>query len=374
MRAGRQGTLVALGSDTVATRHGTLRVHRFHDCAQGVPALALTVGDLGASDPLPARVHSSCITSEAFGAADCDCAAQLDAALAHIAARGRGALFYLMQEGRGAGFVAKALDRMLVQASQNQLSTFEAYARLGLPSDQRSYGAVAAMTELLGVTAPLVVLSNNPDKVAALRRAGADIAGTEPLQIAASAHSQHYLAAKSRAGQTVADTNGIDPAVLPDTVELLEPRPLDGAPRFVRMAAYLLPVQGPPAAWLRLHVYLDTTIERPRIVLEHGGGGSDVPVRLQRETVLERFPLCTRPLREQWNDTLARMVRHGRGITLIAGVAEPVDVAIGPLLAAHVGTRTAVPLAAGADDPDTVLVARALEGASTSVAAPSMLP
>ena len=122
MTLGRDGTLVALGAEPLVTRHGEFLVHRFHNCTSGTTALAVTFGDVGGGAPLHARVHSSCITSEAFGACDCDCADQLDGALAHIASCGRGVLFYLMQEGRGAGFVAKALDRMLVQASTAPLT------------------------------------------------------------------------------------------------------------------------------------------------------------------------------------------------------------------------------------------------------------
>ena len=73
MSPGRQGTLVAIGREPLATRHGDFVVHRFHDCAVGTPALAVTLGDLAAPAPLLARVHSSCVTSEAFGACDCDC-------------------------------------------------------------------------------------------------------------------------------------------------------------------------------------------------------------------------------------------------------------------------------------------------------------
>src|SRR5215468_10688416 len=155
MRPAIDGSLLALDERPLNTVHGRFRAHRFHNLSTGQPAVAVATGDITGRSPLLARVHSSCITSEAFGACDCDCAEQLDAAIAQIAHGGRGALFYLMQEGRGAGFVAKALDRMLVQASGNRLTTFEAYAQLGLPDDQRSYGEVAAMVRLLGVTAPL---------------------------------------------------------------------------------------------------------------------------------------------------------------------------------------------------------------------------
>jgi GTP cyclohydrolase II len=358
MTLDRDGTLLAMGREALPTRHGDFVVHRFHDCATGAAALAVTCGDLAGPEPLLARVHSSCITSEAFGARDCDCAEQLDAALAHIAERGRGVLFYLMQEGRGAGFVAKALDRMIVQASGNRLTTFDAYAQLGLPDDQRTYGEVAAMVRLLGVEAPLRVLSNNPDKVAALRDAGAPLDGTEALQIRASVYSQHYLDAKSRAGHTVAATGGIA-AELPEAVSILAPAPLPTAPRFVRVAAYLLPVRGRETAWFRLHVLLDTVSRRERVVLTHGTNGSDVLVRLQRETLLDRFPRTAPRHRPRWDASVARMVEHGAGVALFADADEDVRDIVGPVVRAHLAGRPGIALVLDGDDAEDAALVRA---------------
>jgi GTP cyclohydrolase II len=349
MTIGRDGTLIAFGAAPLATRYGEFCVHRFHNCTTGAPALALTVGDVTTPAPLPARVHSSCVTSETYGGCDCDCAEQLDAALAHIAERRRGALFYLTQEGRGAGFVAKALDRMVVQASGNRVSTFEAYAQLGIPDDQRTYGEVAGIARLLGVTAPLRLLSNNPDKVAALRSAGTVVDGAEPLRIPASPHSQHYLDAKSRAGHTVASTAGIDPAALPEPVEVVSPAPVAAGARFVHLAAYLLPVRRAAPVWFRLYVYLDTTARRERVILTHGGGGDDVLVRLQRETLLDRFAVLAPRFRQRWDAAVARVVAHGRGIVLFADADEDARDLAGPLLAVHARGRRAVPLVL---DPD----------------------
>ncbi len=357
MTLDRDGTLVALGHEALATRHGDFVVHRFHDCATAAPALAVVYGDVHGPEPLLARVHSSCITSEALGARDCDCAEQLDAALAHVAERGRGALFYLMQEGRGAGFVAKALDRMLVQASGNRLTTFEAYGQLGLPGDQRTYGQVAAMARLLGVGAPLRLLSNNPDKVAALRDAGAAVDGTEALRVRPSAYSQHYLDAKSRAGHTVATTDGVDAAVLPEAVPLLAPTPLADAPRFVRVAAYLLPVGARDTVWFRLHVLVDTTTRRERIVLTHGARCEPL-VRLQRETLLDRLPRVTPSHRSGWDAAVARMVAHGAGIAVFADAGEDVRDVVAPLVRAHLEGRRGVALVLDGDDADDARLVR----------------
>ena len=142
-------SLIALGSRPLATAHGPFEAHVFANVMTRELALALSRGPIEGRDPVLARVHSSCVTSESYGGRDCDCAEQLDGALEAIDAEGRGVLFYLMQEGRGAGFCAKARDLMLVQASAHRLTTFEAYSGMGLDADYRAYAEVASMCELL---------------------------------------------------------------------------------------------------------------------------------------------------------------------------------------------------------------------------------
>jgi 3,4-dihydroxy 2-butanone 4-phosphate synthase / GTP cyclohydrolase II len=299
--------------------HGTFTAHTFHDLATGQPALAVTLGDVCSPPPLLARLHSSCITSEVYGGCDCDCVEQLDAALVAIARAGRGAVFYLAQEGRGAGLVAKARDRMMVQASGNRLTTFDAYAAMGIGRDARRYGAVAAACRLLGIAAPLRLLTDNPDKVAALEAEGLTLAGTAGLTPQPSAFNRHYLAAKARAGHTFRE--GIDhdgAAELPEAVTGFTPHTVPGAPRFVYLAAYLLPIRLRTTAWFRLHAYLDTATGRERIVLTHGlpDGARRPLVRLQGETLLERFPVRAPRLRRRWLAAAERIVEHGVGCAL----------------------------------------------------------
>jgi GTP cyclohydrolase II len=355
----RDGLLVSLGDEPLATRHGDFVAHRFLDCSTGEPTLAVTLGDVGADHPLLARVHSSCVTSEALGACDCDCAEQLDAALAHVARRGRGVLFYLMQEGRGAGFVAKALDRMLVQASGHRLTTFDAYGQLGLPDDRRAYGEVAAMARLLGIEAPLRLLSSNPEKIAALRDAGVRVGDAESIAVPPSPYNQQYLDAKAAAGHRIARAAGAA-AALPERVLAEAPEPLAGAPRFLRIASYLLPVRvAAGAAWFRLHAYVDGVTGSERIVLTHGVGGESVLVRVQRLTLLDRFPLRAPRFRGGWDAAVARIVAHGRGVVLFADADEEVADAE-PLLAAHVAGRRALPLEDEVDARDSAAEGRRL--------------
>ncbi len=354
------GTLLAVEARPIHTVHGRFRAHRFHDLATGRPALALAAGRLGGREPVIARVHSSCVTSEVYGACDCDCAEQLDAALATIARVGRGVLFYLLQEGRGAGFTAKALDRMLVQASGNRLTTFEAYERLGLGHDHRRYEQVAFACRLLGITAPLRLLSNNPDKLAELRVAGVRISGRRPLAVDASPFSAHYLDAKSRSGHLLPEGDA-EAASLPEPVTFRRPRPLRGAPRFLELASYLLPLRAPAPAWFRLHLYLDVETRQERVVLAlaRGRRSGRLPlVHVQRDALLDRIPVRRRGPARAWEQVRADIARHGAGCALFLPEGDPADAGLAALLARHVRGGRALPTA-GLEAPIATGLARA---------------
>jgi mono/diheme cytochrome c family protein len=125
--------------------------------------------------------------------------------------------------------------------------------------------------------------------------------------------------------------------------------------------SYLLPVRGAGAAWFRLHVYLDTAHRRERVVLTHGTGGDDVLVRIQRERLLERFPLRAPKLRRRWDEAVARIVDHGRGVTLFADDGEDLHDVVGPLVGAHLLGRRPIPLGLDADEhADVKLLGRTL--------------
>lgn len=318
------GTLLHHGAQPLDTPHGRFTAQVFTDLVARQPLLVVTRGDCGGATPLLARIHSACVTGESMGSADCDCAEQLEAALARIAAAGRGALFYLLQEGRGAGLVAKARDRMLVQASEDRVTTFDAYARLGLDRDYRRYDGVAFATAALGITAPLQLLSNNPDKLAALRAAGVAVTGCTPLAHAPSAFNLAYLSAKSQAGHALDVAAAPAAAALPEPVEVVEPAPLAALPALLRVASYLLPVSAPPGGvhWLRLHLYVERDNGRERVVLTLPRPRHVVPlVHVHAETLLGRFP----PPRGEapWRDAVARLAARGAGAALFLLHDEP---------------------------------------------------
>ena len=320
------GSLLEVGRQPVATRYGVFEGVRFLDLARGRAVWVLGKGPLASPQPVLARVHSSCLTSEVFGACDCDCAEQLAGALETLSAEGRGLLFYLMQEGRGAGFAAKARDRMMVQASGDRIHTFEAYERMGLPHDARTYTAVAGALEALGVSAPLLLLTNNPDKVVGLERAKVRVAGTQPLRLHASPWNRHYLAAKFASGHELHPPDGAGAATIPEPVEEREPQLVPGLPNFAHVASYLLPLGIPGApreepAWYRCHAYFDLARGMCRVVLDHGAGRRVQHV--QRQDLVERFPLAEPgPFSREWAEVRRKIEAAGSGRVLFLAPGE----------------------------------------------------
>ena len=314
-------------SRTIATRHGPFELRRFRHRQSGSPALALLLGDVTGAAPLLARVHSSCLTSEFLGALDCDCAEQLASALEAIADAGRGALLYLMQEGRGAGLLAKARDRMMVQSHGERINTFEAFDRMGLPRDRRSYEAVPDLLGSLGITAPLRLLTHNPEKAQRLEAAGVRVLETLALPPAHSPWNANYLAAKAGEGHALLlhQSGG---ARLPETVVWFEPHALADLPRFMRAASYLLPVA--EAGWLRAQLYWDRAAARERLVLEPlAAEPCERPLRaVQAQTLIDRLPLSPAgATRDAWRATAAAFAagRSGRALVLGPDEASPPD-------------------------------------------------
>jgi len=316
------------------TRYGRFTLHRFRADATGTAALTLSLGDCTGEAPLLARIHSSCLTSEFLGALDCDCAEQLGHALDAIARSGRGVLVYLLQEGRGAGLVAKARDRMMVQAHGERISTFEAYDRLGLPRDRRRYEGAAEMLSSLGVAAPLRLLTHNPEKSERLRAAGVRIAETLALPPSGSRWNAHYLASKASYGHALTAPTARS-ARLPGPVTWFEPHVVPGHPRFTLAARYWLPL---PEGWLRANVFWDRDDAREHLVL--------TPRRREREgrepvvapqALVDRMPLAPPGATQRHLRHTVEALAAGRiPAALLLGADEPAppDAATHALLAA----------------------------------------
>ncbi len=158
-------------------------------------AVALVMGDVTSSASADAplvRVHSQCLTGDVFGSLRCDCRQQLEMALALIAEAGRGVLLYEQQEGRGIGLMAKL---QAYELQDRGMDTVEANQQLGFKADHREFQLPGEALKLLGVTR-VRLLSNNPDKVAALESAGIKVVERLPCEVGAQPHAEQYLKVK----------------------------------------------------------------------------------------------------------------------------------------------------------------------------------
>jgi GTP cyclohydrolase II len=178
------------------TKWGAFRIHGFEatSAQDGQPAetlVALVMGDVHAHTPL-VRLHSQCLTGDVFGSLRCDCRQQLEMSLRLIAEAGAGILVYEQQEGRGIGLAAKLKAYQLQDAG---MDTVEANEKLGFKADEREYELSAEVLKALQVRA-VRLLSNNPQKVAALERAGVKVVERVPCEAEPNARSQAYLKTK----------------------------------------------------------------------------------------------------------------------------------------------------------------------------------
>jgi GTP cyclohydrolase II len=175
------------------TEFGESRLHGFKDSRTGLEHAALVFGSLSTNtDPVLARVHSECLTGDVFHSLHCDCGKQLQLALKSIAEHGRGALLYLRQEGRGIGLVNKIRAYSLQQAGAD---TVDANRLLGLPDDARDYGVAAEILEAIGIR-EVLLMTNNPAKVAGLAAHGVRVVRRVPLEMPRTVENGAYLDTK----------------------------------------------------------------------------------------------------------------------------------------------------------------------------------
>ena len=165
--------------------------------------IAVLVGKPSQGNAVPVRLHSACLTGDLFGSLRCDCGEQLRTAVACISELGGGVLLYLDQEGRGIGLT----NKLRAYALQDEgLDTLDADQHLGFLADERSYRVAAMLLRELGFTR-VELLTNNPQKIAALRDHGIEVTGRRALIAATTEHNERYLRAKrERAGHLVEDS------------------------------------------------------------------------------------------------------------------------------------------------------------------------
>jgi 3,4-dihydroxy 2-butanone 4-phosphate synthase/GTP cyclohydrolase II len=174
------------------TEHGAFRAIAFHDTTTGEDHLALVKGDLSGETAPLVRVHSECLTGDAFGSLRCDCGAQLAAAMRRVDAEGRGVILYMRQEGRGIGLANKL---RAYQLQERGLDTVEANQHLGFAVDLRDYGVGAQILRALGLR-DIRLLTNNPKKTEGFRTYGLNVVEQIPLTIEPGEHNRRYLETK----------------------------------------------------------------------------------------------------------------------------------------------------------------------------------
>jgi GTP cyclohydrolase II len=153
--------------------------------------VALVMGDIHAAPPL-VRIHSQCLTGDVFGSLRCDCRLQLEMALTRIAEEGAGVLLYEQQEGRGIGLMAKL---KAYELQDQGLDTVQANEKLGFAADCRDYDLAAGALKLLGVSR-VRLMTNNPDKVAALESAGITVTERVSAEVETQESFERYLRTK----------------------------------------------------------------------------------------------------------------------------------------------------------------------------------
>lgn len=175
------------------TIHGDFIAHGYRTRFVGTEHVALAHGDLRGEAPVLTRIHSECLTGDAFGSSRCDCGPQLDQALERISAHGRGVVVYLRgHEGRGIGLAAKL---RAYELQDGGMDTVDANYEQGLPADARHYGEAAQILEDLGVNS-VDLLTNNPDKSRALEEFGIHVAHQVPVPVNPNPHNLAYLMTK----------------------------------------------------------------------------------------------------------------------------------------------------------------------------------
>jgi len=184
---------VERGADArLPTEYGEFRIIGYRSLNSNEEFVALVRGDVRPESPTLVRIHSQCLTGDVFGSIKCDCGPQLRAAMEMIAREGSGVIVYQQQEGRGIGII----NKIRAYALQDQgADTIEANERLGLAVDLRCYEQCAEILHDLGLERVRLV-SNNPEKFAALRKMGVNVVERVPVLVPVGTEARRYLQTK----------------------------------------------------------------------------------------------------------------------------------------------------------------------------------
>lgn len=174
------------------TKYGIFKAYGYVNKINGEHHVALVKGNVADGEPVLCRVHSECLTGDAFGSLRCDCGEQLAEALKRIEKNGRGILLYMRQEGRGIGLINKLKAYHLQDGG---MDTVEANLALGFKADLREYGTGAEILADLGVK-KMILMTNNPMKIKGLDGYGLEVVGREPIEMTCNEKNEFYMYTK----------------------------------------------------------------------------------------------------------------------------------------------------------------------------------
>lgn len=174
------------------TKYGIFKAYGYVNKITGEHHVALVKGDIANGEPVLCRVHSECLTGDAFGSLRCDCGEQLAEAMRRIEKAGRGVLLYMRQEGRGIGLINKL---KAYQLQDGGMDTVEANLALGFKADLREYGTGAEILADLGVK-KMILMTNNPLKIKGLDGFGLEVVGREPIEMTCNEKNEFYMYTK----------------------------------------------------------------------------------------------------------------------------------------------------------------------------------
>lgn len=204
-RATAEFTVRQEAAANLPTEFGPFRIVGFRSTISDEEFVALVKGEINPDRPTLVRIHSQCLTGDVFHSLKCDCGPQLQRAMERVQDEGAGIIVYQQQEGRGIGIV----NKIRAYALQDEgADTIEANLQLGFDIDHRQYDQCAEVIKLLGAHR-VRLMSNNPDKVRALRNAGLEIVERVPLEIKTKEPAFKYLLTKKEKMGHLLGLNGI---------------------------------------------------------------------------------------------------------------------------------------------------------------------